>query len=540
MVMLGPGSSIVRIRKVSRALCSIVMATAFITAGAGPALASPADPVFFSDVNFEACVRDQLGLPAPAPVTEDDMVTLRALECNAENVADISGVEYASNLTIIELTNNQISTIDPLAALVKLEHVYLSSNQIEDVSALAGLKNISYLTLDNNRLSDVSPLVELKGLVELGLSENQISDAAPLAGLTSVNYLRMANNELSDVSPLASLTEIVDLNLAGNRLSDLSQLTELVNVKSLNVENQVLPAGSAVVGVPQSLPVVLDVSGGVVPVSVVSGEGTVTGDQVVWESVGSGGLVWFQLVTLGGATSAFTVTQEIAVSNEPVSEITFSGSPSNGFVGSEYIYTYQVEGDPAPVVSLTAGMLPEGLMLSADGQISGIPTSAGSYRFTLTASNGSSQDVSLQSVITIAKAAIPPVLGPVLILGFPERNVGQEQTVSGTGFTPGEQVVFRMGQEAVILGHSTVDIGGSVSFKFVVPDGTALGEHQIIAKEAGGRSAVASFMVVDLQTDTRSAALLAVTGGQNALLAAGIAVLLAYAGAILIIRRRRA
>ncbi len=45
-------------------------------------------------------------------------------------------------------------------------------------------------------------------------------------------------------------------------------------------------------------------------------------------------------------------------------------------------------GIPAPTVSVTSGVLPTGLTLSAAGLLSGTPTQSGSFPVTLTATNG--------------------------------------------------------------------------------------------------------------------------------------------------------
>jgi hypothetical protein len=65
-------------------------------------------------------------------------------------------------------------------------------------------------------------------------------------------------------------------------------------------------------------------------------------------------------------------------------------SPPGGTVSTPYSsqLTMTTHVAPAPTYSVTAGSLPTGLTLSSGGLLSGTPTSAGTYNFTVAASNG--------------------------------------------------------------------------------------------------------------------------------------------------------
>lgn len=82
---------------------------------------------------------------------------------------------------------------------------------------------------------------------------------------------------------------------------------------------------------------------------------------------------------------------------------TSSTSPGGTF-GTPYSYTFGANGFPAPTFSVSAGALPPGLTLdSTSGLLSGTPTGAGSYSFTVSASN--SAGVNTRSItLLIAKA----------------------------------------------------------------------------------------------------------------------------------------
>lgn len=79
------------------------------------------------------------------------------------------------------------------------------------------------------------------------------------------------------------------------------------------------------------------------------------------------------------------------------------GNPPHGRVQIAYSHTFPVVGGTDIVFSITAGALPDGLTLNTStGEVSGTPTKAGKFNFTVTATDASGIAESVSCSITIA------------------------------------------------------------------------------------------------------------------------------------------
>lgn len=178
----------------------------------------PPPTVHIPDANLRAVIEDSLGKASGVPITKAEMASLTRLEAPNSEISDLTGLEHATGLTILNLgreyvigegyfNSNEISDLSPLSGLTDLTELDLGDNRISDVSALSGLTNLTKLEMDSNRISDVSALSGLTNLTELGLGYNRISDVSALSGLTNLTKLYLSgNHRISDISPLVANT----------------------------------------------------------------------------------------------------------------------------------------------------------------------------------------------------------------------------------------------------------------------------------------------------------------------------------------------
>ena len=216
-------------------------------------VSDPNAPVNIPDPNLRAAIEEELGKPKRATITQAEMETLTELYADSYNadshIQDLTGLEFATNLTFLYLSGNQITDYSPLARLTNLRVLSLSVDQIRDISPLTELTKLESLAIAG-QIRDISPLTGLIKLESLNLIDNQIRDISPLSGLTSLTYLYLSHNQISDVSPLAGLTNLTFLTLVHNQIRDISPLSGLTALTALWLENNQISDVSPLSGLP--------------------------------------------------------------------------------------------------------------------------------------------------------------------------------------------------------------------------------------------------------------------------------------------------
>lgn len=97
--------------------------------------------------------------------------SLRELSLQGNSIFDISELEKMS-LTVLELSNNMIEDMSPLAGHKDMKYLSISSNPVTDISFIQEMKELELFHLDDTWVEDLSVLKEMKGIKELGISKN--------------------------------------------------------------------------------------------------------------------------------------------------------------------------------------------------------------------------------------------------------------------------------------------------------------------------------------------------------------------------------
>ena len=147
------------------------------------------------------------------------------------------------SLTRLDLSQNNIDTIDEYLPMEELEFLNLGENKISDINHVQVPNSLKKLVLEGNYLTMSSiARFKLNHLRELDLSFNQINGTlAHFQASNSLRSLDMSFNALSSLSNrcLSSLTKLRNLDLKSNKIEVIQNLAfqGLTKLKSLDLSS---------------------------------------------------------------------------------------------------------------------------------------------------------------------------------------------------------------------------------------------------------------------------------------------------------------
>lgn len=200
------------------------------------------EPVNFACPKLKARIEGLLHKKDPTP---NDMLDLKSFSSSGLYISSIKGLEYATNLEELSLSDYQgiengsekwlrINDIPCLSNLVNLKKLRLCHIKINDMSILSKLTNSESIDLQNNDIEDISILKDFKNLKFLYISRNNIKDISALKGLTNLYRLSLEDNAIEDISPLKELHNLGYVNLRYNPLSKESIKTHRREIRKSN------------------------------------------------------------------------------------------------------------------------------------------------------------------------------------------------------------------------------------------------------------------------------------------------------------------
>ena len=159
-----------------------------------------------------------------------EMEAITDLSLYRKGIKDLTGLEYATNLKSLDLSNAEPTEGD-------------EPNAITDLTPISNLKNLTFLDLTYNNLSNIEPLKNLTQLEYLLLYGNNIEDISSLSSLINLKELELANNQVRDISALSGLVNLKTLGLYGNYITDFSPISNL-ELETVNIEGQKVESGN--------------------------------------------------------------------------------------------------------------------------------------------------------------------------------------------------------------------------------------------------------------------------------------------------------
>jgi len=166
----------------------------------------------------------------------DAYPALTNLYLGNNQVKDLGPITALQNLQVLDLQHNPLTTIAPLDQLPNLRALNLAqTEQALLMKTFPDLKHLVTLNLSQNNLSSLQLLGKLSSLEKLDLSRNLLNDLTPLSNLKKLKYLDLRENKIINYKPLYKLINLRILLIDTLTESDLAALKEkLPNTKIIS------------------------------------------------------------------------------------------------------------------------------------------------------------------------------------------------------------------------------------------------------------------------------------------------------------------
>ena len=174
-----------------------------------------------------------------------DLRNLRYIDLCANRIADLSPLEDMIHLRVADLGDNQIEDLSPIRRW-RVRFLDLESNRIRSLEPLRSLgRYLRSLEVEENPLEGIDPVADLVLLQQLIAIDTGITSIEPLRGLEHLSALYLQRNFIRDLSPLRGMTQLVNVGLSENNVSDISPLVDLTAAVAVELNLLDLEPGSS-------------------------------------------------------------------------------------------------------------------------------------------------------------------------------------------------------------------------------------------------------------------------------------------------------
>ncbi|MBS7577165.1 MULTISPECIES: InlB B-repeat-containing protein [unclassified Enterococcus] len=192
------------------------------------------DVMNFPDDNFRRYVNIYIDANSDGVLSTNEINQTTALDLSYKGISNLTGIQYFTNLTTFNCSNNQLSSLN-LSNLTNLTSLKCSWNSLTSLN-LSNLPSLSSLQAYTNNLSSLN-LSNLPNLTTLNCSNNQLT-SLNLNNFPKLAELFCTSNQLTSLD-LSNLTSLSDLRVNFNNLTSLD-LSNLPNFSNLWANNNSL------------------------------------------------------------------------------------------------------------------------------------------------------------------------------------------------------------------------------------------------------------------------------------------------------------
>ncbi|KAK4048161.1 Protein nud1 [Microbotryomycetes sp. JL221] len=165
---------------------------------------------------------------------KDFLPNLDHANFNDNQIAFLTGVP--STVRTLLVASNRLTSVTSFAHMSHLERIDISDNQLDSLQQLSCLRHLRELKADRNRITDLSGLHEIDSLVRLSLAGNQIQEL----DLTACNWsqlelLNLERNQIASIKSIERLQNLSLLNLDHNDIVTIEPAATMPRLRVLRV-----------------------------------------------------------------------------------------------------------------------------------------------------------------------------------------------------------------------------------------------------------------------------------------------------------------
>jgi len=138
-------------------------------------------------------------------VTLADAQLITTLESKSfQPINDLAGIEYLTNLETLNFNSGgTISSLTPLANLIKLKELNMANCGLTNLSGLENLTELTTLNVFmNTQLADLNPIAGLVNLQVLGLHNTSVENLGIFVNFVNLKSLTLSGTKVKDISAL--------------------------------------------------------------------------------------------------------------------------------------------------------------------------------------------------------------------------------------------------------------------------------------------------------------------------------------------------
>lgn len=220
----------------------------------------------FAEPLMEKAVRAQLGKESDAPITEDELLSVRGVYLFGTEVSATQDA-FMQGLNGWTLPRGGVTSLKDVLLLPNLEELYVNYQSLRDLSAVSALQSLRYLDVRHTFTEDISALQGLPRLENVVLYDTNVSDISALAACPRLEELEIGRTLIDGFSDLSTLPALKRLSLrdcsisaltgierfsklervciTGTGVKDLTPLLSLENLKEVYLDESMRSAAEA-------------------------------------------------------------------------------------------------------------------------------------------------------------------------------------------------------------------------------------------------------------------------------------------------------